>query len=157
MRKNKFSRAIFIGGAVTLLAAPVWSQEVPGERKQPDRNLTRPSEGEENIPGVRGQGTTELSKSDFMKVEEALKAKGFDPGKIDGIADDTSRGAVRAFQKEKGLTVTGTVDSRTADQLGVTVSKASDSPGSQGMPKSEGRSQGRDSDTSIPQKSRGAE
>ena len=59
MQSNKFSRAIFIGSAVTLLAAPVWSQEVPGERKQPDRNLTRPSEGEENIPGVRGQGTPE--------------------------------------------------------------------------------------------------
>ena len=151
MQRNKFSRAIFIGGAVTLLAAPVWSQEVPGERKQPDRNLTRPSEGEENIPGVRGQGTTELSKSDFMKIEQALKAKGYDPGKVDGIADDTSRAAIRAFQKDKGMTSTGTVDSRTADQLGVTVSKASNSPGSQGTPKGEGRSQGRDSDTSIPQ------
>ena len=150
MRKSKLiSRAMFIGGTVALLAGPSWSQEAPGERRQPDRNLTRP--GDENIPGMQ-QGTVELSKDDMRKVEEALKAKGYDPGKIDGVVDDANRAAIRSFQKDKTLPITGTVDSRTAQELGVSIGKASDRAGTQGTPKSEGHSQGRDTDDTVPQK-----
>ena len=79
MRKCRLiSRAMFIGGTVAVLAGPAWSQEAPGERRQPDRNLTRPGDNE-NIPGMRGQGTVELSKDDMRKVEEALKTKGYEP------------------------------------------------------------------------------
>ena len=43
MRKSRLiSRAMFIGGTVALLAGPAWSQEAPGERRQPDKTLTRP-------------------------------------------------------------------------------------------------------------------
>ena len=150
MRKSKLiSRAMFIGGTVALLAGPAWSQEAPGERRQPDRNLTRP--GDENIPGMQ-QGTVELSKDDMRKVEEALKTKGYDPGKIDGVVDDANRAAIRSFQKDKTLPITGTVDSRTAQELGVRIAKASDRAGTKGTPKSEGRSQGRDTDDTVPQK-----
>ena len=38
------------------------------------------------FPGMHGQGTVELSKNDMRMVEEALKAKGYSPGKIDGVA-----------------------------------------------------------------------
>ena len=149
MRKSRLiSRAMFIGGTVALLAGPAWSQEAPGERRQPDKSLTRP--GDENIPGMQ-QGTVELSKDDMRKVEEALKTKGYNPGKIDGVVDDTNRAAIRSFQKDKSLPVTGTVDKRTAQELGVSISKASDRAGTKGTPKSEGRSQGRDTDDTVPQ------
>jgi peptidoglycan hydrolase-like protein with peptidoglycan-binding domain len=151
MRKSKLiSRAMFIGGTVALLAGPAWSQEAPGERRQPDKSLTRPGDNE-NIPGTREQGTVELSKNDMRIVEEALKAKGYNPGKIDGVVDDTNRAAIRSFQKDKSLPVTGTVDKRTAEELGVSISKASDRAGTKGTPKSEGRSQGRDTDDTVPQ------
>jgi peptidoglycan hydrolase-like protein with peptidoglycan-binding domain len=151
MRKNRLiSRAMFIGGTVALLAGPAWSQEAPGERRQPDKTLTRPGDNED-VPGMRGQGTVELSKEDMRKVEEALKTKGYDPGKIDGVVDDTNRAAIRSFQKDKSLPITGTVDNRTAQELGVKISKASDSPGAKGTPKSEGRSQGRTTDDTAPQ------
>ena len=149
MRKSRLiSRAMFIGGTVALLAGPAWSQEAPGERRQPDKSLTTP--GDENIPGMQ-QGTVELSKDDMRKVEEALKTKGYNPGKIDGVVDDTNRAAIRSFQKDKSLPVTGTVDKRTAEELGVSISKASDRAGTKGTPKSEGRSQGRDTDDTVPQ------
>ena len=150
MRKSRLiSRAMFIGGTVALLAGPAWSQEAPGERRQPDKSLTTP--GDENIPGMRGQGTVELSKDDMRKVEEALKTKGYDPGKIDGVVDDANRAAIRSFQKDKSLPITGTVDNRTAEELGVRISKASGRTGTKGTPKSEGRSQGRDTDDTVPQ------
>ena len=45
MRKRRLiSRAMFIGGTVALLAGPAWSQEAPGERRQPDRSLTTPGD-----------------------------------------------------------------------------------------------------------------
>jgi peptidoglycan hydrolase-like protein with peptidoglycan-binding domain len=150
MKKNQLiSRALFIGGMMALLAGPAWSQDAPGEKRQPDRNLTRPGENQD-VPGMHGQGTVELSKNDMRMVEEALKAKGYSPGKIDGVVDDANRAAIRSFQKDKNIPVTGTLDKRTADELGVSISKTSDRTGTKGTPKSEGRSQGRTSDDTIP-------
>jgi len=60
-------------------------------------------------------------------VEEALQAKGYRPGKIDGVADDEARTAIRTFQKDNGLSVTGMIDQRTADKLGVRISSKSGS------------------------------
>jgi peptidoglycan hydrolase-like protein with peptidoglycan-binding domain len=60
-------------------------------------------------------------------VEEALQAKGYKPGKIDGVADDEARAAIRAFQKDHSLSMTGMVDQKTSDQLGVKISSKSGS------------------------------
>lgn len=139
-RKKSLVGAIVLSSAVGLVSGPVWSQEAPGETRQPDRNLTRP--GDENAPGVHHQGTPELSKSDMRKVEEALQAKGYKVGKIDGMADDDARKAIRAFQQDNGLSVTGTIDQRTADKLGVRITAKSGSSqnrstgGMSGQPKS---------------------
>jgi peptidoglycan hydrolase-like protein with peptidoglycan-binding domain len=55
----------------------------------------------------------------MQKVEEALRAKGYQVGKIDGVADDDARKAIRSFQQDNGMPITGMVDQRTADRLGV--------------------------------------
>jgi peptidoglycan hydrolase-like protein with peptidoglycan-binding domain len=93
-----------------------------GETRQPNPELTRPGRGENDIPGAQQFGTPELSKNDMRKVEEALRAKGYQVGKIDGVADDDVRKAIRSFQQDNGIPITGMVDQRTADRLGVTVS-----------------------------------
>jgi peptidoglycan hydrolase-like protein with peptidoglycan-binding domain len=124
-----------------------------GTRRQPDKRLTRPGDNE-NIPGMRGQGTPELSKNDMRMVEEALKAKGYNPGSIDGVADDAARTAIRSFQKDNGLSMTGTIDQRTAERLGVSIGahpSTSDRPVSE--PPSP-RSQGRDADQNVPRDTR---
>ena len=118
--------AIILSGAVGLAAAPVWSQEAPGETRQPDPNLTRPGNGNEDIPGIHHQGTAELSKKDMKNVEEALKEKGYQVGRVDGVADDDVRKAIRSFQMDNGLPITGMVDQRTADKLDVTISGGSE-------------------------------
>jgi peptidoglycan hydrolase-like protein with peptidoglycan-binding domain len=123
MKKRKsFVGAIVLSSAVGFVSGPVWSQEAPGETRQPDPNLTRPGRSEEGIPGAHQKGTPELSKNDMQKVEEALQAKGYKVGKIDGTADDDARKAIRSFQKDSGLPITGMVDQRTADRLGVRIS-----------------------------------
>ena len=70
------------------------------KNREPDRNLTRPGENE-NVPGMHGQGNIQVSKNDMRMVEEALKAKGYSPGKIDGVVDDANRAAIRSFPKRQ--------------------------------------------------------
>lgn len=116
MQKRKsMVRAILLSGAVGLLSTPAWSQEAPGRTRQPDS--TRPG-SDQDISGV-GQ----LSKNDMKTVEEALQANGFKVGRVDGVADEETRRSIRSFQQENGLPITGTVDQRTANKLGVKISK----------------------------------
>jgi murein L,D-transpeptidase YcbB/YkuD len=115
---------MILSGAIGLASSPLWSQEAPGERRQSNPNQTRPGR-DQDVPGINQLGTPELSKNDMRAVEEALKAKGYKPGKIDGVADDEARAAIRAFQKDNGFSVTGMVDQQTADRLGVRISSKS--------------------------------
>ena len=121
-KRNSAVGAFILSGVVGLVSGPAWSQEAPGETRQPDPNLTRPGRSEGDIPGAHQTGTPELSKNDMQKVEEALQAKGYKVGKIDGTADDDARKAIRSFQQDNGLPITGMVDQRTADRLGVRIS-----------------------------------
>jgi peptidoglycan hydrolase-like protein with peptidoglycan-binding domain len=121
-RKKSLVGAIVLSSAVGLVSGPAWSQQAPGETRQPHPNLTRPGRGENDIPGTHQTGTPELSKNDMQKVEEALRAKGYQVGKIDGVADDDARKAIRSFQQDNGMSITGMVDQRTADRLGVRLS-----------------------------------
>jgi peptidoglycan hydrolase-like protein with peptidoglycan-binding domain len=47
--------------------------------------------------------------------------------RINGVPDDHARKAIRSFQQDNGLSITGMVDQRTADKLGVRISKSNDS------------------------------
>jgi peptidoglycan hydrolase-like protein with peptidoglycan-binding domain len=76
-----------------------------------------------------------ISQADMRKVEEALKAKGFDPGTIDGQMDAKTQQALRDYQSKNKLPVTGTVDKATADSLGVSIASQSDrSPSARPQP-----------------------
>jgi peptidoglycan hydrolase-like protein with peptidoglycan-binding domain len=119
MKTKSVLSAILVGGALGLATSPVWSQEAPGETRQPYPELNRPGEVEEDIPGTHGGGTQELSKSDMKNVEQALESEGYNPGRIDGRADDDARAAIRDFQQDEGLPMTGMIDRRTAEELNV--------------------------------------
>ena len=64
-------------------------------------------------------GTQGLSKDDMRVVQQSLKSKGYDPGRQDGVADDNTRQAIREFQQDKELAMTGVIDQRTAENLGL--------------------------------------
>ena len=123
-RKKPVLTAMILSGAIGLASSPLWSQELPGERRQSNPNQTRPGR-DQDVPGINQLGTPELSKNDMRAVEEALKAKGYRPGKIDGVVDEEARAAIRQFQQDNGFSVTGMVDQKTADRLGVRISSKS--------------------------------
>lgn len=102
----------------------------PGIR-QDDRATGQPRTGDmTDRPGsdVRSPGTPSAADNSstpaanvdqVREIQEALKAKGHDPGPIDGTMSTETQEALRAFQKSQDLPVTGQLDSETIDKLGV--------------------------------------
>ena len=62
----------------------------------------------------------------MQKVEQALKAKGYDPGTIDGKVDAKIQQAFRDYRSKNKLDSTGTIDPMTAESLGVVIIFASE-------------------------------
>jgi peptidoglycan hydrolase-like protein with peptidoglycan-binding domain len=60
-----------------------------------------------------------ISSEDIKKVQEALKAKGMDPGPATGHMDAKTQAALSEFQKANNLPATGVLDEKTAEKLGV--------------------------------------
>ena len=57
--------------------------------------------------------------NDVMSMQQTLLDKGHYRGKVDGVFGLRTRASIRAYQKAENLPVTGQVDTRTADGLGV--------------------------------------
>lgn len=71
------------------------------------------------VPGVTEQNDSDMTPAEVAAVQEALTDLGYDPGRVDGQMDNDTRAAIREFQKEKDVIITGTVDEETAELLGV--------------------------------------
>jgi hypothetical protein len=62
-----------------------------------------------------------MTESDALRLEEALAQRGYDPGSVDGMIDDGTRAAIQEFQDDHQLAVTGIIDQKTGELLGVVV------------------------------------
>jgi peptidoglycan hydrolase-like protein with peptidoglycan-binding domain len=60
-----------------------------------------------------------LNRGDIQVAQTHLREFGFDPGPIDGIYTAQTQAAVRAYQANYGLSVSGLLDRETRDQLKV--------------------------------------
>lgn len=139
MKQNKsILTAVILSGSIGLGVSSISAQTAPGGKQpeQPIPERVQPPSGETGQKGVgvgvegRVQGSASMSSDDIKKVKEALKAKGHDPGNIDGNMDIKTQQALRDFQKANNLPVTGILDSQTAAKLGVSASSQSGASGS---------------------------
>ena len=104
-------RTVFASALFLTLAVSAWAAE---EKQAPPAKAEKMGEMEKKPEMGKmsgGQSTKE--------VQEALKAKGNDPGPIDGKMGSKTRAALKAFQESNGLKGTGELDSQTADKLGI--------------------------------------
>jgi peptidoglycan hydrolase-like protein with peptidoglycan-binding domain len=74
-----------------------------------------PAGSDSNEQGV----STFVIKNEIRKMQETLLIKGHYRGKVDGVFGLRTRASIRAYQKAENLPVTGQVDARTADRLGI--------------------------------------
>jgi peptidoglycan hydrolase-like protein with peptidoglycan-binding domain len=63
-------------------------------------------------------GMPDLGRDSVRQVQDALQAKGFDPGPIDGVAGPRTKAAVRKFQDRFGMKASGEIDNQTLFALG---------------------------------------
>jgi len=151
-RKKQILTAVILSGSVGLGANSLFAQGAPGSGQPgptPQPRQTQPTIPGQPAPGQPGtiperverpsagdKGMV-VSSDDIKKAKEALKAKGLNPGPIDGTLDSKTQQALRDFQKANKLPVTGVLDAQTAEKLGVSTGKSSipeRAPGSS-MPK----------------------
>ena len=70
----------------------------------------------------------EYMPATIEKAQQALKAKGFYKGDITGKMDPTTRDAVKAFQKQEGISPTGRLNKDTRVKLNIEDASATKSP-----------------------------
>ncbi len=87
---------------------------MPGQPGTIPERVQRPNLSDEKMA---------VTSDDIRKAQNALKAKGLNPGE-DGRMDAKTQQALRDFQKSNNLPMTGVLDDRTAEKLGV--NKSSD-------------------------------
>jgi peptidoglycan hydrolase-like protein with peptidoglycan-binding domain len=98
-------KIVWAGIAFTLLTAGMLLQHSPQSTAGSDSN-------KEGVAAF-------VTKNEIKKMQETLRNKGHYLGKIDGVFGLQTRDSIRAYQKAENLPVTGQVDTRTADGLGV--------------------------------------
>jgi hypothetical protein len=169
-RKKQILTAVILSGSVGLGAQSILAQGAPGGGQtgprapgelgpsvprqtqptnpgQPAPGQTDPMPGKPGTipervqrPGAGDPGMAGVTADDIKKAKEALKAKGLNPGPIDGTLDSKTQQALRDFQKANKLPVTGVLDAQTAAKLGVSSSipergKGSSMPRGNDLPK----------------------
>ena len=63
----------------------------------------------------------QAAKSDktIKQAQNRLKELGYNPGPVDGIWGKKTEAAIKKFQQEKNLQVTGELDEKTREKLGL--------------------------------------
>lgn len=108
------SAVYLLAGVFALgLVQPGWAADQTKEA--PEKKMEKTEEH-----ARAGKGSEEI-----RKVQEALKAKGEDPGSIDGIMGKKTKAALKKFQEQNNLKATAMLDEQTAEKLGVQTTKPS--------------------------------
>ena len=108
-----FSTAAFASFFLLTVAVPGWAADA---QKAPPAKAEKKGEMAKK-PAAKGKMST--GNEQTRKAQEALKAKGNDPGPIDGKMGPKTRAAIKAFQEANGMKGTGQLDAQTAEKLGV--------------------------------------
>lgn len=118
MKQNKsLSSILVLTGALAFSALPVWSQVEP-KGQSPGGAPMEKMEGQKGPEEGKSPGMAAGSE-EIKKVQQALKDKGHDPGRIDGVMGKQTQEALKTFQQAQGLKATGVLDDQTKKALGL--------------------------------------
>ncbi len=93
----------------------------PGMPQAGDQMQTPPATGANNAnpdpASISHPRLGRLSRADIRNIQQKLSQDGLYRGRIDGIEGPGTRQALRAYQQQSGLPVTGTPDQQTVSSL----------------------------------------
>ena len=92
------------------------------EKLQPTGKLDRPTLGAlgvQKADGTPNTSQTRYGPATIRKVQETLNARGFKAGPANGVLGESTRTALRAFQKSENFKITGSPNPRTLAALGI--------------------------------------
>src|SRR5688572_1190594 len=98
------------------------------EKLQPTGKLdkqTLSALGVQKTDAAAGGSGQKYGPATIRKAQETLNARGFKAGAPSGILGETTRSALRAFQKSENIVVTGSLNPRTLARLGIDEPRAS--------------------------------
>ena len=93
--------------------APDFKQPLPRQQGTIPEVIERPTAGAPEQMVV--------SPQEIQRAQQALKARGYDPGATSGNLHTGTQEALRKFQKANNLPVTGVLDQKTANKLGIDI------------------------------------
>lgn len=96
----------------------------PAQRARSPQYAQLKSPSAQSIEKLDMSAVPELDRDKVRRVQSALRAKGFDPGSIDGRIGAETKVAVKKFQDRYGIKPTGTIDNQTLFALGVVGDKS---------------------------------
>jgi hypothetical protein len=73
-------------------------------------------QGKATAPAQQG---IQVAKKAIQQAQQQLRVLGYEPGVADGAMGSRTIAAVKTFQSDKGLSITGELDQKTSDALGV--------------------------------------
>jgi len=108
-----FSSGFLIFAAVPPVPAAQLTQEKNNQQTQQDRT----NDAKTNDANRKQWTSQTMSKERVRQVQTALKARGFDPGTVDGMMGPKTMMAIRNFQSSKAITASGMIDEQTLTAL----------------------------------------
>ena len=112
------------------LTGPGYDRNVPApDQTTPPSGLPGKSFKSANSGSMGSKGTSgskSAGTGDVRQVQQQLKDAGFDPGPTDGILDPRTKSALKRFQRDRGISATGRIDSGTMQALGSAQTSASE-------------------------------
>ena len=105
--KNRFvilSSGFLIFAAISPAPAAQLTQEKNNQQIQQDRT---------NNANRKQWSSQTAAKEQVRQVQTALKGRGFDPGRIDGVMGPKTMMAIRNFQSSQAITASGRIDEPT--------------------------------------------
>ena len=110
---------------------PGLDQKIPGQQGTIPEIIERPggvTPQAQTLQPQAPQAQMTVSPDEIRRAQEALKAKGYDPGAASGNLHTGTQDALRQYQKANNLPVSGVLDQRTAETLGIEIRKSDSKP-----------------------------
>jgi hypothetical protein len=96
---------------------PVREQQL--SQSQPAPSVQREQVRREASVSRSSSGVSRASAEDIREAQRALNKMGFDAGSVDGVWGPVTAAAIRNFQQSRGIEVTGRLNDRTMEELGI--------------------------------------